>query len=109
MDLSHVIINFDEKSGGSKLSLNAYASRDSPPSHTLLDQNLDPRVYQEKYSQDFITRRFQRLIMNSFKHLSRSKIGPAYDQKPYLEWFAGFKPSTNQNLNFAKFEQKLVQ
>ena len=30
--------------GGPKLSLHAYASRDSPPSHTLLDQNLDPRV-----------------------------------------------------------------
>ena len=26
------------------MSLHAYAPRDSPPSHTLLDQNLDPRV-----------------------------------------------------------------
>ena len=26
------------------MSHHAYASRDSPPSHTLLDQNLDPRV-----------------------------------------------------------------
>ena len=26
------------------MSLHAYASCDSPPSHTLLDQNLDPRV-----------------------------------------------------------------
>ena len=26
------------------MSWRAYASRDSPPSHTLLDQNLDPRV-----------------------------------------------------------------
>ena len=30
--------------GGSKVSRHAYAPRDSPPSHTLLDQNLDPRV-----------------------------------------------------------------
>ena len=29
--------------GGSKLSWGAYASRDSHPSHTLLDQNLDPK------------------------------------------------------------------
>ena len=27
-----------------KVSLYAYAPRDSPPSHTLLDQTLDPRV-----------------------------------------------------------------
>ena len=33
--------------GGSKLSLHAYAPRDSPPSHTLLDQNLDPRVIKD--------------------------------------------------------------
>ena len=26
------------------MSLHAYAPRDSPPSYTLLDQNLDPRV-----------------------------------------------------------------
>ena len=39
-----MIIYFEEKSGGSKLSWHAYASRDSPPSHILLDQNLDPRV-----------------------------------------------------------------
>ena len=26
------------------MSMHAYASRDLPPSHTLLDQNLDPRV-----------------------------------------------------------------
>ena len=26
------------------MSLHVYASRDSPPSHTLLDQKLDPRV-----------------------------------------------------------------
>ena len=31
--------------GGPKVSLHAYASRNSPPSHTLLDQKLDPRVY----------------------------------------------------------------
>ena len=30
--------------GGPKVSLHAYASRDSPPSHTLLDQNLEHRV-----------------------------------------------------------------
>ena len=29
-------------SGGLKVSGHAYASRDSPPSHTLLDQKLDP-------------------------------------------------------------------
>ena len=32
--------------GGSKLCWHAYTSRDSPPSHTLLDQNLNPRVLQ---------------------------------------------------------------
>ena len=32
--------------GGPKVSLHAYAPRDPPPSHTLLDQNLDPRVFQ---------------------------------------------------------------
>ena len=57
--LSHVIINFEEKSGGSKLSLHAYASRDSPPSHTLLDQNLDPRVLilASKWSNSNLSRR----------------------------------------------------
>ena len=30
--------------GGSKVSLHAFTPRDSPPSHTLLDQNLDPCV-----------------------------------------------------------------
>ena len=30
--------------GGPKVSLHVYASRDSPPSHTLLNQKLDPRV-----------------------------------------------------------------
>ena len=29
------------------MSRHAYASRDSPPSHTKLDQKLDPRVYDE--------------------------------------------------------------
>ena len=33
--------------GGSKVSRHAYAPRDSPPSHTLLDQNLNPRVFPE--------------------------------------------------------------
>ena len=32
------------------MSLHAYASRDSPPSHTLLDQNLDPRVSKLVYA-----------------------------------------------------------
>ena len=31
---------------GSKVSWHAYASRDSPPSHSKLDQKLDPRVPQ---------------------------------------------------------------
>ena len=48
-----MIINFDEKSGGSKLSRHAYAPRDSPPSDTLLDQNLDPRVASPTIDQKF--------------------------------------------------------
>ena len=48
-EVSHVIINFEEKSGGSKFSRHVFAPRDSPPSHTLLDQNLDPRVVEYVY------------------------------------------------------------
>ena len=36
------------------MSRHAYASRDSPPSHTLLDQNLDPRVHGLLYRDSFI-------------------------------------------------------
>ena len=32
-------------SSGSKVSRHAYASRDSPPSHTRLGQKLDPRLF----------------------------------------------------------------
>ena len=35
--------------GGSKVTRHAYASRDSPPSHTLLDQKLDPRAIQTRH------------------------------------------------------------
>ena len=35
-------------SGGSKVSQHAYTSRDSPPSLTLLDQKLDPRVLSKR-------------------------------------------------------------
>ena len=38
-----------EIGGGSKVSLHAYASRDSPPSHILLDQKFDSRVVQFHY------------------------------------------------------------
>ena len=50
-----------------------------------------------------------RVLLSIRTKSAQSNILKKKIQKIYLEWFAGSKPSTNQNLNFAKSEQKLVQ
>ena len=52
------------------LSLHAYASRDSPPSHTLLDQNLDPRVFDVK---KLVITNLKTLLGNTITKLERKK------------------------------------
>ena len=60
------------------MSLHAYASRDSPPSHTLLDQNLDPRVILRLRFRDAIKNLYfniQAIVWNESSQLP-SPTGP---------------------------------
>ena len=81
-----MIINFEEKSGGSKLSWHAYASRDPPPSHTLLDQNLDPRVYDPSLSssQTETYKNFKNCVFGKMRNKKTRPSEYISDERPFL-------------------------
>ena len=71
-------------SGGSKVSRHAYASRDSPPSHTLLDQKLDPCVQAEPFSK---TTKFNKNMKSLMHYLMWAVLrgGPNFGPVKYVK------------------------
>ena len=67
------------------MSLHAYASRDSPPSHTLLDQNLDPRVQLPHFQMFNFTEDLGKneLFLRGYIKLVRG--GPNFDPVKYVK------------------------
>ena len=85
--------------GGSKLSRHAYAPRDSPPSHTLLDQNLDPRV--DNLTDEHVAQLNNTKKLSTVLDANQFKVGPETKRKILINIY-NFTPPLTIKVMFPK-------